>query len=68
MASEMLKYGKREYALSGKLSVNISGRILDNTVNHIADLDNFVDSSDGEFLRKTPTENLLSKIRLNKDL
>ena len=68
IVSEMLKYGKREYTLSGKLSVNVSGRILDNTVNHIANLDNFVDSIDGEFERKTPSENLLSKIRLNKDL
>lgn len=69
MVSEILKYGKREYALSGKLSVNVSGRILDNTVNHIVDLDNFVDSSDGVFERKTLiSEKLLSKIRLNKDL
>jgi len=66
--SEMLKYGKREYSVSGNFVVNISGRILDNTVNHIADLDNFIDSEDGVFERKTPTENLLSKIRLNKDL
>ena len=67
IVSEMLKYGKREYS-SGKLSINVSGRILDNTVNHIADLDNFIDSIDGQFERRTPSENLLSKIRLNKDL
>ena len=68
IVSEMLKYGKREYSVSGEFAVNISGRILDNTVNHIANLDNFIDSADGVFERKTPTENLLSKIRLNKDL
>ena len=69
MVSEMLKYGKREYLSSEKLSVNVSGRILDNNVNNIVDIDNFIDSVDGVFERNAIiSENLLSKIRLNKDL
>ena len=68
MVSEMLKYGKREYLSSEKLSVNVSGRILDNNVNNIVDIDNFIDSVDGVFERNAIiSENLLSKIRLNKD-
>ena len=65
--SEMLQYGKKYYN-DGIVNINVSGRILDNTVNQIVNMDLFQDYKKGVYERKTPTETLLNKIRLNKDI
>ena len=65
--SEMLRYGKKYYN-KGIININVSGRILDNTVNQIVDMDLFEDYNQGVYERKTPTETLLNKIRLNKEI
>ncbi len=69
IVSELLTYGKRVWDTnSTEFKILISGRIIDNSVSPIVNIDVFENHDNVVYERKTDLGNLLQNIKLNKEL
>ncbi len=69
LVSELLTYGKRKWNENkNKFDIIISGRIIDNSVSPIVDIDVFESHDDIIYERKTDLGNLLQNIKLHKEM
>jgi hypothetical protein len=69
LVSELLTYGKRKWNENkNKFDIIVSGRIIDNSVSPIVDIDVFENHDDIIYERKTDLGNLLQNIKLHKEM
>ena len=69
IVSELLTYGKGVWGTnSTEFKILVSGRIIDNSVSPIVNIDVFENHGNVVYERKTDLGNLLQNIKLNKEL